>query len=384
MKIITSNINSWLIALFVSLTCVASMINSFISIPYISALLSLLILFMSIYVNTVKVSPNKFYVYVILFIILFVSNLLYDAELLSSYFLYYVTFATTSLVLSSTSYDATKILNNLSYIYILYLLIFLFRIQYSLIESDDYGSEQMGLAYSFVPPVLISSAYFIFKPLCDRSRKLTIINILLLVGSLYIILFMTVTRGAILSLLIGLFVLFYFKANKVQRLVISIVSILIIILIFLFLDYFLKIFFDFSENSGIGALTKLAAFADDGDVSNGRNRLYAAAITLFKQHPLLGYGIGYYEQIYKAYVHNIGLQLLCEGGIIGTILFLLPIFRIRFLKNYRDINLGVLHIVLLSYTLILLMFSSTHWLTPTFWLMYFMLMSNGNAINTIS
>lgn len=195
---------------------------------------------------------------------------------------------------------------------------------------------------------------------------------------------MTVTRGAILSLLIGLFVLFYFKANKVQRLVISIVSILIIILIFLFLDYFLKIFFDFSENSGIGALTKLAAFADDGDVSNGRNRLYAAAITLFKQHPLLGYGIGYYEQIYKAYVHNIGLQLLCEGGIIGTILFLLPIFRIRFLKNYRDINLGVLHIVLLSYTLILLMFSSTHWLTPTFWLMYFMLMSNGNAINTIS
>lgn len=379
----TLNINSWLIALFISLTCIASMINSFISIPYISAILSFIIFCVGFFINKIRVSSSQFYAYIILLLILIFFNNIYDAVLLSSYLLYYITFATTSLVLSSIPYNAIKTFINLWYIYIIYLIVFLFRIQYSLMNSDEYGLDQMGVAYSFVPVVLISAANFIYKIVPIKSVKFFVINLVLLFGSLYIILYMTITRGAILSLLIGLIILIYYKSNKVQRRFILLIGSFSITSLVIFLDVFLNNLLNFSEGSGIGALTKLATFADEGDISNGRNRLYSAAITMFKNRPLLGNGVGYYEQVNDAYVHNIVLQILCEGGIIGSILFFIPIFRIRFIKYYHDINLAVLHIILLSSTLSLLMFSSTHWLVPTFWLIYFMLISNKNNYNNI-
>lgn len=63
------------------------------------------------------------------------------------------------------------------------------------------------------------------------------------------------------------------------------------------------------------------------DVSSARSKLYAWALVLFKQNPLLGIGWGNYRTTVAGNVtvnsdlevHNIYLQLLCETGIVGTV-----------------------------------------------------------------
>lgn len=74
-----------------------------------------------------------------------------------------------------------------------------------------------------------------------------------------------------------------------------------------------------------------------GDISNGRLIRWNHAITIFRQHPIIGFGWGrfgnYYWgksdvvnllNIYK-YVHNDYLNVLCETGIIGFVLIYTPL-----------------------------------------------------------
>lgn len=71
-----------------------------------------------------------------------------------------------------------------------------------------------------------------------------------------------------------------------------------------------------------------------GDVTNGRIYLYQIAWGLFQKNPLFGIGWGFYKYEFarrtpvSAYhidmldAHNVYLQLLCEVGIVGFLLFL--------------------------------------------------------------
>ena len=74
------------------------------------------------------------------------------------------------------------------------------------------------------------------------------------------------------------------------------------------------------------------------DFTSGRGVLMGAALRGFLAHPILGMGWGQYLQLsaeigirepndkLMADCHNIYLQFLCETGIVGTILLLIPIF----------------------------------------------------------
>jgi len=65
------------------------------------------------------------------------------------------------------------------------------------------------------------------------------------------------------------------------------------------------------------------------DVTSGRTKLYAWAIQLFLNNPIKGVGWGYFRRTVVGEitirttldVHNIYLQLLCETGIIGFLIF---------------------------------------------------------------
>ena len=74
------------------------------------------------------------------------------------------------------------------------------------------------------------------------------------------------------------------------------------------------------------------------DITSGRGPLLAMAVAGFKSAPIFGMGWGQYVQL-SAQVgmcdtdgnliedcHNIYLQFLCETGIVGTVLILIPIF----------------------------------------------------------
>ena len=105
-----------------------------------------------------------------------------------------------------------------------------------------------------------------------------------------------------------------------------------------------------------GYLTRYAAFGkklfsnllDDtgsSDISSGRLRFWKRAWELFTESPILGVGFGqfasYMTDTFNIYsdtqmtnVHNNYLQLLCETGIVGTTLVLLPMI-VLFVRTYK-------------------------------------------------
>ena len=66
------------------------------------------------------------------------------------------------------------------------------------------------------------------------------------------------------------------------------------------------------------------------DISTGRFDLYEIAYKAFSQSPIFGIGAGLFKEVTHAYtdVHNAYLQVLCEQGIIGLILFIFPLLNI--------------------------------------------------------
>lgn len=90
----------------------------------------------------------------------------------------------------------------------------------------------------------------------------------------------------------------------------------------------------------------------DADFTSGRLELWNSAIKVFMDHPLLGVGwgrfanytTGVFQETYEGQtirdVHNVLLQLLCETGMIGTLLIISPIVRcfVVILKHARYIK----------------------------------------------
>lgn len=142
-------------------------------------------------------------------------------------------------------------------------------------------------------------------------------------------------RGFILDIAISLLVVFFVSRQsegrmklKLNRVLLIVISILIIIGV-LFAVYMSVPFVR-------QAVTNVAdKFADDDGTLSGRTELYALALRLFKQHPIIGIGWGNFrEQSLHVYtetnsntyeVHNVFLQLLCETGIVGLLAFLVTI-----------------------------------------------------------
>lgn len=88
---------------------------------------------------------------------------------------------------------------------------------------------------------------------------------------------------------------------------------------------------------GGGLATKIGSyFGKDGSFS-GRDRIWAAAMKLIKDRPIVGYGIEPLELVWnklgQTHCHNIFLELLYTGGIIALIMFFLVVYMYRPKKN---------------------------------------------------
>lgn len=76
------------------------------------------------------------------------------------------------------------------------------------------------------------------------------------------------------------------------------------------------------------------------DITAGRNVLYEKALEIFSSHKLFGIGIGKFINYSGANtdVHNVYLQVLCEQGIFGEILFVIPLIMCLLTNIRRLIN----------------------------------------------
>lgn len=376
----TQKVNSVLVSLFLSLTCVASMVNIFAHIPYMSAFIALILsVIVFIFNKKILLSMRSLMAHILLILLLTVS-LVCNGTSCIIYICQYIVFGSVALVLANVSLNSKVVINFSLYIYAVYVLSFFCLGQYT---YDVSSNAQMGLAYSLLPAILFSFSLLIFPRLiCGRRYIGFVLSLVTLLSSLYIILFMTVTRGAILASFLGcIFLIFMRLQSRKKRIFAFSLTILLIIVLFGFKDVVIDLIVEHSRNSEISALKKLVLMADAGDVGNGRDELYMQALLLIRQKPILGYGVGYFESISGGYVHQIFLQLMCEVGILGMFIFLIPLF----INIRQSILLGkyptcIMCVTVMSVVLIMLQFSNVYWYSYIFWFLYFFTKRHMNDI----
>lgn len=182
------------------------------------------------------------------------------------------------------------------------------------------------------------SLYYLLNTKNRTSRFVLLIVILLV--NIYAM-FLTGSRGGIASLVL-VFLILMLLSEKNDKLVSKQTIInCIIVLIFILVAYFLAksylnkdIFdrlFDFSTYEG------------------GSNRvdIWGNAIQIFMNNPLFGGGWGSYWGYngYYIVIHNTFLSILIDGGIIGSILFFLPVLFILISSMTQKYILPVLVLV---------------------------------------
>ena len=88
------------------------------------------------------------------------------------------------------------------------------------------------------------------------------------------------------------------------------------------------------------------------DITTGRISLWEMAIEAWKEHPLFGIGIGKFKDYTGAFTstHNTYLQVLCEQGVFGFILYIIAIISglIYNIKILRRVNEQMLQLLKMS------------------------------------
>ena len=105
--------------------------------------------------------------------------------------------------------------------------------------------------------------------------------------------------------------------------------------------------------------------------TSGRDAVYSRALALIDQRPGLGYGpFGFVDHMAPyVYPHNLFLELLLGGGVVGLMLGVsaLGALRVRYSRlKQQDDSLGTLG-VLATYQIVMLMFSGSYLGAPTLW-----------------
>ena len=125
-----------------------------------------------------------------------------------------------------------------------------------------------------------------------------------------------------------------FRALKIFAIGIATILILILLRSYLMKYYLFRRVF-----------TSITGYFAGESISNGRSRLYSTAIMQWKRSPIIGSGWFYFfynnrgiigRDVY-VHVHNLILEFLCDCGIIGMIMFMLPITSSLF-GNVRELR----------------------------------------------
>lgn len=159
---------------------------------------------------------------------------------------------------------------------------------------------------------------------------------------------LTQKRGPLIFLVLAIIYIYLFVKNREKRNVLSslfnIVKVLIIILIIYGICSIIM-------PDTINVFTR---FINQTDITNGREKLYNLAISLYKQHKILGIGINNFPNYAmatfgtKIAAHNVLLQILCETGIFITIYFVFTVItNLKYgIKNAKKIGTNEIYAAL--------------------------------------
>lgn len=161
-------------------------------------------------------------------------------------------------------------------------------------------------------------------------RNSNILNYLCL-GFNIIAMLMLGSRGGLFGLLCGaLFLVFlnnrFASNNKVSQGKLLAPKVILLIAVFLFF------IFPYLDQQ---TLQRLSTERIKQDKGSDRLLIWDIALTQFSNAPLLGMGVGSFQGVSKMGVHNQFIIVLVESGIIGLVLFLIPLI-VLFKKTWKN------------------------------------------------
>ncbi|WP_263600762.1 O-antigen ligase family protein [Cytobacillus stercorigallinarum] len=370
------NINSILLALFISINMLTKIITTVYNFNNNIVIITSLILGSSLIYNKFKINKLFIFINLIILLLFFLSMLrVSDHTFLIDYLLNYIIYGLTATYLISFKVDFAKVTSVINLIFLAFTIV-LFIEYIPKINSNLYLDFTMDLSYTSmigISSVLLSSKYW------KGKLVLTIINLTAVTINLWYLLILSNNRGAIVSLFILLLLVSIKRVkNNSLKFIIFISAITVISLILMNIKVVLLTINNIVSSflgTRINWLDRFLFQIDQGDILTGRAGLYNNASVLIEGNPIFGVGIGYFELFNNGqYPHNIFIQLFTEFGVlIASVVSLLLIVGLymciasKVEDNYME---------LLRFFFILsiprLMLSTTYWKLHFFWLFIFL------------
>lgn len=252
----------------------------------------------------------------------------------------------------------------------------------------------MDFSYSLLVPVISSIIYTVFYMKKERFIvKLFVIPFLL--ANLIYLFYMAFlgSRAPTLSVILCIIFIFIYRYNESigglelnrRRLRRTLFYAIFFITSFMVL---VNAMYSFLYDFGIeaGALEKLMRLKSDGDLSNGRNEIIKESLNNIFKSPLWGYGVSSSPYvIHMSYPHNFIVQLLIDGGLIMTLVIMLP-FLSHIRKFFKKCSFNDYAVITLTFfsSVIGALFSLDIWMNVRFWLFMGFLLSNNMDFNRSS
>ena len=180
-------------------------------------------------------------------------------------------------------------------------------------------------------------------------------------------------RGALVSLLVSIILLFIYRNNKQIHLFsreILLLTLVALLLTIFFNDIVIAIY-EFLYSVDIYSISierTIEKMNGKGTLDSGRSMLYASAINGFVNSLIIGNGIGSFDNYSGAYPHNLFLQQLYEGGLLfGMPISIVTLYSFRLLNCRLGKAYRYFLIYLISSSIIHLLFSSYFWVSSLYW-----------------
>lgn len=309
-----------------------------------------------------------------MFFIYFLLNMTYHGEFQMLYTMDILAFGFTFSFLILAKIDAKYIKSSLKFMYIISIIYafsslfqYWFMDIYSKVVLNRFTPSQIdevlrsyarGNYSGFTWQTAFISGYIVFGlgiaffSYKNVKNSLTRLFMLASIPLLFLSLFMAGKRSHIVFMIVSLIVTLLFS-NEFKKILSQFLKVVIGIILGAIALAVTFMIVSFDEDSQVGKLfnrlieTTERVIAGE-DVTSGRVILYDFAFKLFRDNPILGIGwrtysessIGVLNADRASHPHNIYIQLLTELGIIGFILFLIPVIytlikTTKLLLNYN-------------------------------------------------
>ena len=351
--------NAKLVALYLFQYSLLIPVMAFVVPAAVVAVCGIFIIAMGMFTNKLQIRNFKIVVFILIMLFVLLLKMLQPG---SSYMVivYFLTIAGPGLYLMSVGFDSQSFLDFCGKLAVVNFLINWWNPFWSA------GYEYMRFGYGMVPTVIFSY-YIATSENTGNKAKGFFYKMLFIVSLAEVAVFGA--RGSFLAVLMYLAIdCLFVQKSSLQKTVWIFGGVLLYFFLPDIVELLISILSSFGKNSY--SLKKIKMQLDSGfdAASSGRSQLYQNALYDIEDHPFLGNPIT--MGVEDNYVHNLFLEVTQEFGVIALVVLILfilgTVLKLSSKKTGQDHKI-ILN-CLFSIAIGRLLFSSTLWKRPEFWL----------------